>query len=415
MIRPLEVFIGLRYTKAKRRNHFISFISFTSMAGIALGVAALITVLSVMNGFGQELRDRILGVVSHATVLQAGGHLKDWQALQKKLTTHKDIIGVAPYVKGQGMLVNGQRTSGILVRGIEPQLEPAVSNVTSKLVEGDLASLKAGSFGIVIGQALSWKLNVQVGEPVSLMIPQALATPAGMLPRFKRFKVVGIFDVGMYQYDSGLALIHIKDAAILYSMGKSVSGLRLKLDDLYMAPKVALDLENELGAPYYTQNWTKEHANFFRALKIEKRVMLVILLLIVAVAAFNIVSTLVMVVTDKRADIAILRTLGLSPSSVMGIFMVQGTLIGVIGTLFGVVSGIVLAINVEAAVHFVEQLFGFTILAADVYYITDLPSDIHTADVVTIAVTSLIMGTIATVYPAWRASKVQPAEALRYE
>ena len=415
MIRPLELSIGLRYTRAKRRNHFISFISLTSMMGITLGVMALITVLSVMNGFGEELRNRILGVVSHVTITEGSKGLSQWQDVSQQLEGGAHIIGKAPYISGQGMLVHGKATHGVMVRGILPNAEPQVSDINKKMVSGNFEALEPGKFGIIIGSSLAWKLDVSEGSRITLMIPQALATPAGILPRFKRFKVIGIFDIGMYEYDSGLALVHMDDAARLYQMSNRVSGLRLKLDNLDLAPEVAHLLQAELGNRYVAYDWTREHANFFRALKIEKRVMLIILLLIVAVAAFNIVSTLVMVVTDKQADIAILRTLGFRPASIMGVFMVQGTLIGVIGTLMGTAFGILLALNVEQAVHSIEQLLGVTFLAADVYYISDLPSEIHTSDVITIATVSLVMSVIATLYPAWRASRVQPAQALRYE
>ena len=415
MIRPFELFIGLRYTRAKRRNHFISFISLISMLGIALGVTALITVLSVMNGFEKELRGRILSVASHVTVTGPGERLLDWSAVMDRVKQNKQTAGLAPYIMGQGMLTRGKAVSGVMVRGILPEQEAQVSELGSKIKAGKIAALQAGEFGIVLGRELAWKLDAEIGTAVSLVIPQGQVTPAGLLPRLKRFTVVGIFEIGMYEYDSGLVLIHMDDAARLYQLGDAVTGVRVKLHDIYAAPRVGRTLAQELGDDYRVRDWSQEHANFFRALKIEKTVMFVILLLIVAVAAFNIISTLVMVVTDKESDIAILRTLGVSARSVMGIFMVQGTLIGLIGTLLGVVGGVALALNVETVVPFLERLFNTSFLAADVYYITELPSDMRWTDVTRIAGASFGMSLLATVYPAWRAAQTQPAEALRYE
>ena len=415
MIRPFEFFIGLRYTRAKRRNHFISFISLISMLGIALGVTALITVLSVMNGFEKELRTRILGVASHITITAADERLPDWQTLAEQTRKNRHVIGRAPYIMGQGMVVNGKEVSGVLVRGISPQDEPQVSDLEKSMVMGHLNNLRPGEFGIILGRELAWKLDADVGSRISLVIPQGQVTPAGMLPRLKRFTVVGVFEVGMYEFDSGLALIDIDDAARLYELGSNVSGLRLKVDDIYLAPRISREIEMGLSPEYRVSDWTRDHANFFRALKIEKTVMFIILLLIVAVAAFNIISTLVMVVTDKKADIAILRTLGVSPASITGIFMVQGTIIGVVGTLLGVVGGVALALNVETIVPFLERVFHTTFLAADVYYINELPSDLRWSDVVPIAIASFVMCFLATLYPAWRAAKTEPAEALRYE
>jgi lipoprotein-releasing system permease protein len=415
MARPFELLVGLRYTRAKRRNHFISFISLTSMIGIALGVMVLITVLSVMNGFGEELRARILGVVSHITVTGDNGQLGDWQKVQKTASQLPDYVASAPFIQGQGMVTHGRAASGVIVRGILPSEEPLVADIGDKMVEGRLDDLKAGEFGIVIGRELAWKLGVHAGSMLTLVSPEGQITPAGLLPRFKRFTVVGIFEVGMYEFDSGLVLLNIDDAARLYQMPGKVSGLRLKLDDIYAAPRRAFELNALLGDDYRVRDWTREHANFFRALKMEKTVMFVIMLFIVAVAAFNIVSTLVMMVTDKRAEIAILRTLGASPKSIMGIFMVQGSVIGVVGTLLGAISGVLLALNVETIVPFLERVFGIHFLAADVYYISELPSRLEWSDVTGITLASLLMSFVATLYPAWRASQTQPAEALRYE
>ncbi len=415
MIRPFELFLGLRYTRARRRSHFISFISLISILGITLGIAALITVLSVMNGFGKELRGRILGVVSHVTVTELNGRLRNWQGIAERVKQNPHVIGRAPYILGQGLAVRGKRVSGVAVRGILPAEEGQVSELGANMVEGRLESLKPGGFGVIIGSTLAWKLDLALGSRVSLMVPQARATPAGLLPRFRRFTVVGIFKVDMYEYDNGLVLIHLNDAAKLYQFRKQVSGLRLKLDDLDLAPAVSNEIERNLGSDYLARDWTKEHGNFFRALRIEKTVMFVILLLIVTVAMFNVISTLVVIVTEKEADIAILRTLGVSPRSVMGIFMVQGAFIGVVGTAVGTIFGILLALNVETIVQWLEQLLRTSFLAPDVYFISELPSDLRWRDVTLIAGASLILGLLSTVYPAWRASKVQPAEALRYE
>ncbi|HEY0721679.1 MAG TPA: lipoprotein-releasing ABC transporter permease subunit [Gammaproteobacteria bacterium] len=415
MYRPLEIFIGLRYTRAKRRNHFISFISLTSMVGIALGVTALITVLSVMNGFENELRQRILGMTSHATISTYGGDMHEWAEIRPLVNQHEHVIGSAPYIQKEGMLINGEAVNGAVIRGIVPALEPEVSEVTNKLVEGSINDLREGEFGIILGAALARQLGVLVGDKVTLVAPSANVTPAGVMPRTRRFTVVGVFEVGMYEYDSALAMINISDAQKLYKMDDGVTGLRLKLDDLYLAPRVSRDLASQLPGIYLVQDWTTSHANFFRAIRTEKTVMFVILLLIVAVAAFNIVSTLVMVVTDKQTDIAILRTLGATPSSILKIFMVQGTVIGFIGTLLGLLGGVVLALNVENVVPALEHVFGMKFLPADVYYISDLPSELHWDDVVKICGVSFMISLLATIYPAWRASRTEPAEALRYE
>lgn len=415
MIRPYEIFIGLRYTRARRRDHFISFISLISIAGITLGIAALITVLSVMNGFGKELRTRILGVVSHVTVTGYDGKLSDWSAVAQRIQTDPRIIGRAPYILGQGMVTRGKAVSGVAVRGILPEQENQVSEFGHQLIEGQLDALKPGEFGIVVGSALAWKLDLRVGSLVSLVIPQAQATPAGLFPRFRRFTVVGVFRMDMYEYDSGLVLIHLDDAARLYQMPSQVSGLRLKLTELDQAQRMAGVIGAQLGPEYRTRDWTREHGNFFRALEIEKTVMFIILLLIVTVAMFNVVSTLVVIVTEKESDIAILRTLGVSPRSVMGIFMVQGAVVGVLGTMVGTICGVLLALNVETIVQWLEQVLRMAFVAPDVYFISELPSDLRWRDVAMISSVSLILGLLSTIYPAWRAARVQPAEALRYE
>ncbi len=410
-----ELFIGLRYTRAKRRNHFISFISLISMLGIALGVAALIVVLSVMNGFQEELRARILGVASHAQVSGVNNTLADWRAVAAVVGRNPEVKAMAPYVMGQGMLSNGQRVQGAIVRGVLPNEEDRVADIGSHMRAGSLSDLRPGEFGIVLGIELARGLGVGVGDKVVVIAPQGQVTPAGILPRLKQFRVVGIFEVGMYEYDAGLALVHLDDAAKLFSLGDRVSGLRLKLDDLYRAPRVSQEIQAMLPDDLYITDWTQQHANFFRAVQIEKNVMFIILLLIVAVAAFNIVSTLVMMVTDKQADIAILRTLGASPGSIMKIFIVQGAMIGVIGTLMGALGGVLLALNVETVVPAIERLFGVHFLAKDVYYISELPSKLMWSDVTVITAVSLVLSLLATLYPSWRASRTNPAEALRYE
>jgi lipoprotein-releasing system permease protein len=415
MLTPYELFVGLRYTRAKRRNHFISFISITSMLGIALGVAALIVVLSVMNGFQKELRARILGVASHVQITGMAGGLKDWQRVASQTTANKEVVAAAPYVMAQGLISNRQTVQGSIVRGILPAEEDKVADIGMHMKSGSLGALQPGKFGIVLGSELALSIGARVGDKIVVIAPQGQVTPAGIMPRLKQFDVVGIFEVGMYEYDAGLALIHLEDAQKLYRMEDKVSGVRLKLKDLFAAPRVARELTYTLDADVYVADWTRSHANFFRAVQIEKRVMFIILLLIVAVAAFNIVSTLVMAVTDKRADIAILRTLGAAPGGIMKIFIIQGALIGVIGTLVGVVGGVLIALNVDVVVPAIERLIGVQFLAKDVYYISDLPSDLHLQDVAVIALTSFALSLAATLYPSLRAARVNPAEALRYE
>jgi lipoprotein-releasing system permease protein len=416
MFKPLPFYIGLRYTRAKRRNHFISFISLSSILGIALGVAALITVLSVMNGFEKELRHRMLGMSAHVVVRTIDKSWQDWQNMAEQLGKKEHVTGVAPFIQGQAMISYHKNVEGTFLQGIFPELEPQVSQVKEKMLEGSIDDLKAGEFGIVLGKELANSLNVRMGNKITLIVPQASVTPIGLLPRMKRFIVKGIFSVGMHEFDSGLVLLHSEDAAKLLRMpAGTIHGLNMKLDDMFLAPSFSHQLQQEMPLGYHSYDWTYRHKNFFEAIKMEKTVMFVILTLIVAVAAFNIVSTLVMVVTDKQADIAILRTLGATPRTIMAIFMVQGTLIGIFGTLLGFVGGVSLALNIETIIPALEHFFNVQFLSAEVYYISDLPSDLRWLDVYKISALSLIISLLATIYPAWRGSRIQPAEALRYE
>ena len=412
---PYELLVGLRYTRAKRRNHFISFISLISMAGIALGVSALIVVLSVMNGFQKELRTRILGVASHIQVTAINGELHNWLEVGRQTLQHPEVKAAAPFVQAQAMLSRDETVRGTLVRGIIPELEDKVADFGRFMKAGKLENLQPGGFGIVLGSDLANAMGVTLEDKVTLIAPQGTVTPAGVVPRLRSFTVVGIFEAGMYEYDSGLALIDMSDAQLLYRLGDGVSGVRLKLDDLFRAPRVARELVPLIQEDAYISDWTRSHANFFRAVQIEKNMMFIILSLIVAVAAFNIVSTLVMAVTDKQADIAILRTLGASPRSIMAVFVVQGALIGVIGLGLGVVGGVALALNIDVVVPFIERVLGTQFLAKDVYYISQLPSELQWGDVTGITAIAFVLALAATLYPSWRASRVNPAEALRYE
>jgi lipoprotein-releasing system permease protein len=415
---PYEVLVGLRYTRARRgagRNGFVSFIAFVSMAGIFLGVAALIVVLSVMNGFQNELRTRILSVASHIEIRALDGAMADWQDVARIARQDAHVQGAAPFVFGQAMLSAGDANRGALVRGVDPALEDGVADIGRHMRAGALTDLKPGAFGIVLGIDLARAMRVRVGDSVLLITPQGTVTPAGTLPRVKTFRVVGVFEVGMYEFDNGLALIELSDAQKLYRLDDAVSGVRLKLDDMFAAPAVARDLVRVMPVDTEVRDWTMDHANFFRAVAIEKRVMFIILTLIVAVAAFNIVSAQVMVVTDKQADIAILRTLGASPASILAIFVIQGALVGFIGTLIGLVGGIALALNIGVVVPFIERTFSVQFLDKSVYYISEVPSDLQRADIVLIAAIALLLALLATLYPSWRAAKVNPAEALRYE
>jgi len=415
MALPYELLIGLRYTRAKRRNHFISFISLISMLGIGLGVAALIVVLSVMNGFQKELRTRILGVASHIQITGINGELSDWPAIAAQAARHPEVRAAAPFVQSQAMFTVDGSVKGALVRGILPDEEERVADFRKTIKSGSLDDLRPGEFGVVLGADLARSLRVFTGDKVTLIAPQGTVTPAGVVPRLKSFRVVGIFEVGMFEYDSGLALIHMSDAQKLYQMDDRVSGVRLKVDDLFTAPRVGRELAGLIDANAYISDWTKSHANFFRAVAIEKNMMFIILSLIVAVAAFNLVSTLVMAVTDKQADIAILRTLGARPLSIMTIFIVQGALVGFIGLGLGIAGGVALALNIDVVVPIIERMLGIHFLSKEVYYISDLPSDLQWGDVWGVTLIAFVLALLATIYPSWRASRVNPAEALRYE
>lgn len=415
MFRPFPLFVGLRYLRNRRRNHFASFITVVSTLGIALGSTVLITVLSVMNGFETQLRDRILGMTAHAVVLPFSEMMDNWQGVSEQIEGLPHVLGSAPFIEGEGMLRNRSLFSGVQIRGVEPALEPAVSRVAEFMVGAELSALQAGEYGIVLGDKLAESLGVVNGDKVDLMIPKASLTPAGVTPRFRRFTVVGLFSADMYEYDRSLALIHIQDAQKLYRVGSQVTGLRLQFDDLFAAPSLRQQIEMNLDGPWFVTDWTRQHKNFFQAIATEKTVMFLILLLIIAVAAFNIVSALVMVVTDKQADIAVLRTLGATPRSIMAIFMIQGFVIGAIGTVMGVVGGVTLALNVDVVVPFIEQLAGRDLLASDVYVISELNGELHARDVWKTAAAAFFMSWLSTLYPAWRASRIQPAEALRYE
>ncbi len=410
-----ELLVGLRYTRAKKRNRFISINSLVSMIGIALGVWALIVVLSVMNGFQKEVRERILGVASHVQILGSGNRLADWRAVAEAAGRHPRVLATAPFVQAQAMLSAGQAVRGAVVRGIVPAEEERVADLGQHMRVGTLGNLRAGEFGVVLGAELARALGVLSGDKVALIAPQGLVTPAGIIPRLKQFTVVGIFEAGISDADAGLALVHLADAQTLYQFGEAVSGVRLKLDDLFAARGVSRELLAALPPDTFAVDWTRSHANFFRAVEIEKRLMFIILTLIILVAAINIISTLVVAVTDKQADIAILRTLGSAPASVMQIFVVQGMVIGIIGTLIGVGVGIVTALNIDIIVPAIERLLGMRFLSPDVYLIPDLPSDLQSGDVLSVALMGLALSFLATLYPSWSASRVNPAEALRYK
>ena len=415
---PYELRIGWRYTRAgraTRRNGFISFISGVSMLGIALGVAALIIVLSVMNGFQKEVRDRMLSVVSHIEIYALGGTaLLDPKQTLLQARAHPQVVGAAPFIAAQALLARGEDMKGVLVRGIDPALEPEVTDLATPGQQAALQQLQPGGFGVVLGAELARSMGVRVNDVVTLVAPSGQVTPAGVVPRLKQMTVVGTFDSGHFEYDSTLALVHWQDAAKIFRL-EGPTGVRLKLRDLHQAREVAQDLSRSLSGDLLVRDWTRQNRSWFAAVQVEKRMMFIILTLIVAVAAFNLVSTLVMTVTDKRADIAILRTLGASPASIMGIFMVQGAMVGVIGTGAGLLLGLGVAFNIDVIVPALEHLLGATFLPQDIYLISRMPSDPQQADIVPVALISLLMAFVATLYPSWRASQINPAEALRYE
>ncbi len=410
-----ELAVGLRYTRARRRNRFIGINSAVSMIGIAVGVWALIVVLSVMNGFQEEVRTRILGVASHVQVVGADGRLAAWEEIARSVAQHPRVLASAPFVQAQAMLSAGGAVRGAIVRGILPEQEERVADLGKHMRAGALGALKPGEFGVVLGADLARALGVFNGDKLALVAPQGLVTPAGVIPRLKQFTVVGIFEAGISDADSGLALVHLRDAQTLYQLGERVSGVRLKLDDLFAARDVSRELSGSLPRDVYAFDWTRSHANFFRAVEIEKRMMFIILALIILVAAINIISTLVVAVTDKQADIAILRTFGAAPGSVMQIFIVQGMVIGLIGTAVGVLTGVITALNIDVIVPAIENAFNVKFLSKDVYMIPDLPSDLQADDVISVALMALALSFAATLYPSWRAARLNPAEALRYE
>ena len=410
-----ELLIGRRYLRSSRGNRFVSFISTISMAGVAIGVAVLIVVLSVMNGFEREVRDRILSLTAHATISALGSRMGDWQDAAARIRDNPAVLGAAPFIEDQALLITGDKSSGALVTGMLPEDEQQVTIISSKVTAGSFAAMKPGEYGIVLGEELAKALGVGMGERVRIVTSLRTITPVGVMPRMRTFKVVGLFRAGMYEYDRNLAYIHIADAALLYRMGDDVTGLRLRLADMFAAPRVVRELAVALGGGYYVDDWSRKHATFFRSIQLTKSALFVILLLVVAVAAFNIVSTLVMVVKDKQADIAILRTVGAAPRSILSIFVTQGVAIGVIGTLSGVLLGVLISVNLEALIHGLEAVLGLHFLDAKVYFITDLPARVEWSDVLQISLTAFGLCCLSTLYPSWRAARTQPAQSLRHE
>jgi lipoprotein-releasing system permease protein len=412
---PWTWWIGARYLRLRRDDRFVGFISAISMLGIALGVAVLVVVLSVMNGFERTLQERILDVAGHATLEALDGHLQDWQALQERTRGAAGVVAVAPYVEGRGMLVAGARSAGVALRGIDPAQEGAVSALAREAAAEGAARLAPGGFGIVLGRALAEALGVRAGDRVLLVVAQGNVTPAGVVPRMRRFTVLGVFEAGMYEYDRGLALLHVQDAQRLFRLGGDVTGLRYAIEEPYAAAGFIRGLAVDLGGGFYISDWTRRHANFFRSIQVTRTIMLVVLLLVVAVASFNIVSTLVMVVKEKRGDIAILRSFGSTPREVLSVFIAQGTAIGLVGTLAGVALGLAIALNLTAIVQALEGWLGVTLVDARVYFIDELPADVRPGEVLRVALTALALGIVSTLYPAWRAAGTAPAEALRSE
>lgn len=415
MLRPFEIGIALRYLRSKNKNRFISFISIISATGIALAVAVLIVVLSVMNGFEHEVRSKILKVVSHGAITGWTGRLDDWRDIRDIVEAHPETSSAAEFVSGQGMLVGPDSVKGVEIRGLHPPAELHTSGLADLMVEGRMESLEPGAYRIILGRDLADLLGVSLGEKLVLMISRGTITPAGMVPRMRRFEVSGIFDAGMYEYDRGLVLMNLEDAARLYQLGDAVTGVRIAVNDPMRAPQTVRQIARSLDRDVFITDWTRQHANFFRSIQLTKSIIFIILLLVVAVAAFNIVSTLVMVVREKRGEIAILRTLGASPTEVLGIFMAQGGLIGIIGTVIGVALGILVSLNLAWIVALLERLLGFRFLAPDVYFISDFPSQLLPGDVIQVAIIALLLGFISTIYPAWRGAAMAPAEALRHD
>ncbi|KTD35857.1 Lipoprotein-releasing system transmembrane protein lolC [Legionella nautarum] len=414
MFKPLAFFIGLRYTRAKKRNHFVSFISLSSMLGIGLGVMVLVTVLSVMNGFDEEIHKRFFGMAPEITVSGRDGKIADWQNLQNQLKSTPGVVAVAPYIGGQGLLTHEGQVLPIVLTGIDPQEEQAITHIQDKLLMGDIADLQ--HFGILLGRSLADSLGVMVGDKVTIMIPQATVTPTGMIPRFKRFTVAGVFSAGSgFNFDAKLAFINLEDAQKLTQIGNNITGLKMKIKNIYDAPKISEQLADKLGEQYEVGNWTQQFGPFFHAVKLEKTMMFLILLLIIAVAAFNLVSSLVMVVNDKQSEIAILRTIGATPSTILWIFIVQGMMVGVVGTILGLIGGLILASNATSIVNFLQSIFHTQLLSSNVYFVDYLPSKIMISDLWIICAVALLMSFVATIYPAWRASKTVIAEALHYE